>query len=459
MPASWGFLQSAFVQGILNYIPSLRKSIEPTHPESEAAVTSSPAEVEPWKEEVDRWKQLADKAAAERDQLRHEAAQLHGEMQRLVRDLSQVRTEAEENWKSHEQELRREGQEEISKREMDIQKTQEELATVKQDRADMESLLGIHIRKLETELSTAKQNHADIEGLLGTHKIELDAVQRVLGRDNVGEDEVTQLLQSLNDEIAQTAKATRELFKVDKAVRGTGKAVTDAAGAIEGWVGSAIPALLSTQYRGNPILVQAALQAMAVAFTSWISSSYSFMHEHDQVLDETYKYLMNAEDQAVLGRWRALTHKYAKQGMPNLTDELTKMLVTDVRNLLLVAGSSTGQADSLIARKRDNFRAIVELAINLRRSIGEDIISCDFETILIHPGDAFDAANMEDAFESISKSKGSGDGTTRKVLCTAGLGLRRCRKTKGEGETAGQWDVTVMRKPQVILDTVMQGPK
>ncbi|KAJ3549793.1 hypothetical protein NM688_g5143 [Phlebia brevispora] len=194
---------------------------------------------------------------------------------------------------------------------------------------------------------------------------------------------------------------------------------------------------------------------MAVAFSSWISSSYSFMHEHDQVLDETYKYLMNAETQTILGRWRALTHKYAKQGMPNLTDELTKMLVTDVRNLLIVAGYPLGQVDALIARKRNSFRSIVEAAIAFRRAIGEEIISCDFETILIHPGDAFDVAAMTDSFEVAKKPIRNGDEAgARKVLCTAGLGLRRCKKVKSDGEPGSQWEVSVLFKPEVVLDTV-----
>ena len=80
--------------------------------------------------------------------------------------------------------------------------------------------------------------------------------------------------------------------------------------------------------------------------------------------------------------------------MPNLVDELTKMFITDVRNLLLVAGSSTFQIDSLVARRREGFRSIVESAINLRKAIGEDIVSCDFETVLVHPGDVFDGSGM-----------------------------------------------------------------
>ena len=151
----------------------------------------------------------------------------------------------------------------------------------------------------------------------------------------------------------------------------------------------------------------------------------------------------------VLGRWRALTHKYAKQGMPNLVDELTKMFVTDVRNLLLVAGSSTTQIDTLIARSRDNLRAIIDAAIKLRAAIGEDVISCDYETILIHPGDKFDAATMEDSFEgSAAKAGGSSN-----VLCSSGLGLRRCAKIKMEGDAGTQWEVKVLAKSQVILQS------
>lgn len=156
------------------------------------------------------------------------------------------------------------------------------------------------------------------------------------------------------------------------------------------------------------------------------------------------------ESQAILGRWRALTHKYAKQGMPNLVDELTKMFITDVRNLLLVAGSSVSQIDSIVSRRREGFRAIVVSAINLRKAIGEDIVSCDFETVLIHPGDVYDGSNMMNAYESATKEQASSSG---KVVCTSAMGLRRCKKVSGKADT--QWDVAVLQKPQVVLETAM----
>ncbi|EKM53483.1 uncharacterized protein PHACADRAFT_259902 [Phanerochaete carnosa HHB-10118-sp] len=127
------------------------------------------------------------------------------------------------------------------------------------------------------------------------------------------------------------------------------------------------------------------------------------------------------------------------------------MFVSDVRNLLLVAGSSTMQIDSLISRTRDNFRAVVDAAIKLRAAIGEDVISCDFETILIHPGDAFDAASMVDAFEGANAAGVN----SKNVLCTSGLGLRRCKKVKMDGDANAQWEVTVLQKPQVVLQSAI----
>lgn len=139
--------------------------------------------------------------------------------------------------------------------------------------------------------------------------------------------------------------------------------------------------------------------------------------------------------------------------MPNLEDELTKMLVTDVRNLMIVAGSSTTQTETLISRSRDSLRSIVNAAIKLRTAIGEDIISCDFETILIHPGDIFDGTSMEDAYVDVATT--TTNSNAKNVLCTSGLGLRRCLKRKVEGDASPQWEITVLQKPQVVLHSAV----
>lgn len=307
---SWKFLQTSFVQGILTYLPSLRKSLEPP-PKVEDAETPPPpvAAVEPWKEEVDRWKQLADMTASERDKLKQKAGELHTEMQRLVQDLAQVRTEAEENWKVHEEELRKQTEEEVGKREQALREKEEEMTSALRAKEDAmsaalcakeeEAAEALRAKedaasRLADDLSDAKRERDEAHALLEIRRLELSEAQTVVGKDSLEEAEVLKLLQGLNEEIAQTAKAIKDTFKPEKAPKAGSRAAAEAAGAIEGWVGSAMPMLLSNQARGNPLLIQAALQAMAVAFSSWISSSYSFMHEHDQVLDETYKFLMNA---------------------------------------------------------------------------------------------------------------------------------------------------------------------
>lgn len=297
-------LQSTFMQSILSFIPSLRHSLPALPQQAEATPPAlsptraaptppvlTPVSVAPWKEEADRWKTLADTTAAERDELRHEAGRLHGELQRLVHDLGQVRAEAEEAWRTQEADLRREGaaalreaeeraraeaQEAVRRADENVQKAREEL------------------QALLAELEESRKEQGGLRDTLEARRVQLEELQRVVGEDKVGDADVMQLLKNLNEEIAKSALAVRDLFKLDRNSRPNGRVATDAAGAIEGWVGSALPGLLSKQYRGNAVLLQAALQAMAVAFSSWISSSYSFMHEHDQILDETYKFVMNS---------------------------------------------------------------------------------------------------------------------------------------------------------------------
>ena len=320
---SWKFLSSSFVQGILNYIPALRKTIEasPSHPPAEVEPSPSPVGVEPWKEEVDRWKQLADKTAAERDQLKEEAGRLNGELQQLVADLSQVRVEAEEAWRAQEGTLRREGEEAVRAAEERIQREANEALKAVEERLLRERHLAVHAveeklahekeeavrlaeegvqkaqdeaRALATELEENKREQQGLQATLETRQTEIKELKLVVGSDTLGDADVVQLLKNLNEEIAKTAKSARDLFKLDRSTRANGKLALESAAAIEGWVGSALPGLLSTQYRGNPVLLQAAVQALAAAFSSWISSSYSFMHEHDQILDETYKFVMNS---------------------------------------------------------------------------------------------------------------------------------------------------------------------
>jgi hypothetical protein len=286
-------LQTSFVQSILSFLPTLRHSIEAPQPAEAATPPPAPAsvEVEPWKEEVDRWKLLADKTVAERDQLRQEAGRLHVEMQRLVHDLGQVRVEAEEMWKNREEEMRREKDEVLRETEEKMKREAEDATRKAQENVQR---VQDDLKELAAELEESKREQTGLRATLDTRRAELEALQQVVGSDKLGETDVVQLVKNLNEEIARTGKAARDIFKLDRNSRSNGKVVTDAASAIEGWVGSALPGLLSTQYRGNAVLLQAAVQAMAVAFSSWISTSYSFMHEHDQILDETYKFVMNS---------------------------------------------------------------------------------------------------------------------------------------------------------------------
>lgn len=236
----------------------------------------------------ERITKMSEEAAQREDfvkRMSEEAAQREEHLKKMTEDVQQLEVEvkkmADEVKRSEEE--RRVLEEEVRRRDEETKRKDEELEKLKEE-----------LRKALNNAFEEKQQKNSVQTLLDTRQLEVDELKLVAGSDIVVETDVVRLLQKLNSDIAQTAKATREIFRLDKSTRANGKAATEAAGAIEGWVGSALPGLLSSQYRGNAILLQAALQAMAVAFSSWISSSYSFMHEHDQILDETYKYVMNS---------------------------------------------------------------------------------------------------------------------------------------------------------------------
>ena len=277
----------------------LSQDIDHVKHEAEESLKAQELELEKQNEALKKMDEEAHKREAYVQKMGEEASQREDHIKRMDEEVSQreehikkmsidvqqlgveVRRMAEEVKKSDEVKSALDA--EIEKRDEETKRKDDELDRLKDE-----------LRKALNNAFEEKQQKSSVQNLLDTRQLEVDELKLVAGSDTVAEADVLRLLQKLNSEIAQTAKATREIFRLDKSTRANGKVAMEAAGAIEGWVGSALPVLLASQYRGNAVLLQAALQAMAVAFSSWISSSYSFMHEHDQILDETYKYVMNS---------------------------------------------------------------------------------------------------------------------------------------------------------------------
>lgn len=91
-------------------------------------------------------------------------------------------------------------------------------------------------------------------------------------------------------------------------------------------------------------------------------------------------------------------------------------------------------------------KLMVAKALKIRHLIDEAMVSSNYEVVVPCAGDAFTAAEMEDAF----KSRGVTRRGTSSVLCFTSLSLRRFEKVQGEVHA------TTLVKSDVGLNTLLE---
>ncbi|KAK0212131.1 hypothetical protein DFS33DRAFT_1249158 [Desarmillaria ectypa] len=298
------------------------------------------------------------------------------------------------------------------------------------------------------EVGKVSLAHEQTRLLLRTRTEELRAAQVYLDRaDQSSGADVISMIDALNAEIFQTAATVAEAFKFgEKKVEESSEAVVAYDHVIE-ILGPRMTELLkSTLHHDDQILIQAAFQAAMCAYVDWIVTSWYFEgREEEQMLSSLYAIIQESEDQAIAGRWRALTRRYALQAFreaPDSQRQLLSVVMETLVNILIIAGleSATSEVSETMATQfAEHASAVVEHAMQLNRVIGQGITSCEMMPLYLVPETPFDANVMEDTFGSASKD------STENVLCTTDLGLMRMEK-KGE-----KWEKRVLVKPKIIL--------
>lgn len=117
-------------------------------------------------------------------------------------------------------------------------------------------------------------------------------------------------------------------------------------------------------------------------------------------------------------------------------------------NILITAGVSQSPSElheAIESQFAHRISTIVKGAQMLRKAIGEDITSCDFELIYIAQDWPFDPTKMDDALAVGSDKRKD---KLELVLCTTDLGLGRVVKIPGK---VGEWGETVVLKPKIAL--------
>jgi hypothetical protein len=106
-------------------------------------------------------------------------------------------------------------------------------------------------------------------------------------------------------------------------------------------------------------------------------------------------------------------------------------------------------AAALESRFGEALKRIAQVALRLRKAIGEDITSGDIAAFCVQGGAVFDPAKMEDGH---GDGPGHG-GETSRVLCATHLGLRRAERVSRGGERVVE--ERVILKPKVALQSLL----
>ncbi|KAH9912669.1 uncharacterized protein B0H18DRAFT_1126908 [Fomitopsis serialis] len=187
---------------------------------------------------------------------------------------------------------------------------------------------------------------------------------------------------------------------------------------------------------------------VAGVISSWTPSSSS--SSANQVISSIYNRMLQSEPQAVAGRWRTLTRKYATSSSTAAKDQETwhvQCLMEDATTILTASRVTSWDESDL----RGNFEIIVKAAMQLRRMVGEDVAGSEYEVFVEEQKKPFRPEVMVDEHAPRRKRQ---DRVGRPVICALTLGLRRTERDNRSG-SRGRLEVKTLVKPQVILDTIV----
>ncbi|KAG6918268.1 hypothetical protein DXG01_015642 [Tephrocybe rancida] len=308
------------------------------------------------------------------------------------------------------------------------------------------------LRRREEELQQHKHEHALTVQLLETRTLELKGAEAFLTKaDILSGADVIALVNTLNSEIYQTAAMVAEAFEFKAKEEGAKEEDEDGmaevyASATDMVGPQMVEMLKSSGHREDPTIVQIAFQAAMAAYSHWIVRTWNLEDpDNDIGVSKVYKGIRDAEEQAVSGRWRALTRKY----LPNTAEhELSLLFVDAFVNILLVADAVMIHAElqkAIETRFAERVSIIVKGAQRLRKAIGEEVTSCDFEVLFVNYDTPFSPAQMDDAFVS-GFEKGREE--PEPVLCATELGLEKNERQPGK---EGSWESIVLVRPKIAL--------
>jgi len=164
-----------------------------------------------------------------------------------------------------------------------------------------------------------------------------------------------------------------------------------------------------------------------------------------EFLSTIYYEIRSTEEQAVSGRWRALTRRHTRPG----TETWTKELYQRLQSVMIVASWGPRipeNEESYRNRLPSIFKAINELRI----ATGEKFTSADLDIFVFECDKAYDPTIMEDAYGDGRQS--SGKRAPEAIVGTTGIGLG---KVVSEGSEGDVLQVQTLIPAKIVLTSTM----
>ncbi|KAF8951372.1 hypothetical protein BDZ97DRAFT_1932431 [Flammula alnicola] len=196
----------------------------------------------------------------------------------------------------------------------------------------------------------------------------------------------------------------------------------------------------------NPLLVQVVLQITLVRFCALeIERWYQGSQETNDFLTTIYGEIRRTEEQAVSGRWRAITHSHTRPSSDNWKSEFMSKL----RSIAKIAAW-----DIVSSEKREAYEQklepIFKAVKDLRVALGEQFTSADIEISIVFAKTRFHPEWMEDAYGDSRQNDGKQKEEV--VIGTTGIGLK---KMIPRGPSDSEQYQSVL-SPKIILESTLQ---
>ncbi|KAJ7628249.1 hypothetical protein DFH06DRAFT_931764, partial [Mycena polygramma] len=242
----------------------------------------------------------------------------------------------------------------------------------------------------------------------------------LLAADSISGAEAVRIAKLLNANIFQTATFIADSLECTPAKSNT---------AAQTYLGESITKALQSADAG---VVQIALQTAITRRCKGMIDSWCLGDERfGNSLCALYEKILLAENPITAHRWRAITRAQTRCSEDNLL--VTASLVQCIFDVMVAAGWIF-QEYTLNGREyiEDKFAgqiaAIAKYSLQLRKAIGEDIVSEDLEVVYVGPNQIFREQTMEDVY-AVGRRKDQSRRAARAVFdvevvaCTSDIGL------------------------------------